>query len=149
MRPAGSKPTGAPGSGWRPPRRSRSFGSILPARAAGRRRTASSDRYSAYCHLVEEEWQICWGHLDRKFVGWAQSPGRPASLGKAALAASRRVVSRWHQVRAGALPHGALAAYLQPVKERLRQVMEEAAASGHRWVEGPSRHLLKHYGSLW
>ena len=125
------------------------FERVLPPRGEGQRRTVTSDRYSAYCHLVGEAWQICWSHLEREFVGWAESTSRAAALGKAALTATRRVFDRWHQYRAGELPHPALAPYLQPVKERLREVLEEAATSGHWRVAGPSRHLLKHFESLW
>jgi transposase len=124
------------------------FERLLPARAQRQRRTVTSDRYSAYCHLVDDEWQICWGHLDREFVGWAESTGKAACLGKAAKAASVRLFCRWHQYRAGELSHAAMAAYLEPVKERLRATLKEAAASRHWRVEGPARHLLKHFESL-
>jgi transposase len=122
---------------------------LLPKRAERQPRTVTSDRYSAYCHLVGEEWQICWSHLQREFVGWAESTGRAASLGQAALVATRRVFDRWHQHRAGKLSHAALAAYLQPVKEQFRTIFQEAVASRHWRVEGPSRHLLRHFESLW
>jgi transposase len=122
---------------------------LLPPLADGQRRTVTSDRYSAYCHLVGAEWQICWSHLQREFTGWAESPGRAAALGRAALAVTRRVFDRWHQYRAGELPYALLASSLQPVKQRLRRVLEEAAQSRHWRVEGPGRHLLKHFESLW
>jgi transposase len=109
----------------------------------------TSDRYSAYCHLVGPEWQICWSHLEREFTGWAEGTAQPAGLGRAALAATRRLFDRWHHYRAGDLSHAALACYLQPVKQRLQAVLKEAAASGHWRVEGPARHLLKHFESLW
>jgi len=125
------------------------FERLLPKRAAEQRRTVTSDRYSAYCHLVRDEWQICWGHLQREFTGWAESTGWAAALGKTALAATRRVFARWHQYRAGELSHAAMALYLQPVKERFRTLFQEAVASGHWRVEGPARHLLKHFESLW
>jgi transposase len=125
------------------------FERLLPPRAAGPRRTVTADRYSAYCHLAGEAWQICWSHLKREFIGWAESTGRAASLGKVALAVTRRVFDRWHQVRAGELPYAGLALSLEPVKERLRRVLEEAVASRHWRVEGPGRHLLKHFESLW
>jgi transposase len=125
------------------------FERLLPKRAEGQRRTVTADRYSAYCHLVEDEWQICWSHLEREFVGWAESTGRAAALGKAARAATRRVFDRWHQYRAGELSHATLAAYLQPVKERFQTILREAAASRHWRVAGPARHLRKHFESLW
>jgi len=125
------------------------FERLLPKRAAGQRRTVTSDRYSAYCHLVGDEWQLCWSHLEREFTGWAESTAPAAGSGRAALAASRRLFSRWHQHRAGDFPHAALSSYLQPVKQRLQAVLQEAAASGHWRVEGPARHLLKHFESLW
>jgi transposase len=124
------------------------FERLLPKRAEGQRRTVTSDRYSAYCHLVGDEWQSCWSHLDREFTGWAQSRGKAAGLGKAAKAATRRLFCRWHQYRAGELSHAAMAAYLEPVKEHLRATLVEASASGHWRVEGPARHLLKHFESL-
>jgi transposase len=132
------------------PTRSRAaFEHLLPPRAPGQRRTVTADRYSAYCHLVGDEWQICWSHLAREFVAWSESTEPAASLGKAALAVTRRLFSRWHQYRAGELAHAELALYLQPVKERLRAVLEKAQASRHWKVEGPARHLLKHFESLW
>jgi transposase len=132
------------------PSRSReAFERLLPRRAEGQRRTVTSDRYSAYCHLAGDQWQICWSHLKREFVAWAESTGQAASLGKAALAATRRVFDRWHQYRTGILPHAVLAFYLQPEKERLQRILEEAAASRHWRIEGPARHLKKHFASLW
>jgi transposase len=122
---------------------------LLPKRAEGQPRTVTSDRYSAYCHLVGEEWQICWSHLQREFTGWSESTGRAVSLGEAALAATRRVFDRWHQYRAGQLSHAMLTSSLERVKERLREVLQGAAASRHWRVEGPARHLLKHFASLW
>jgi transposase len=125
------------------------FERLLPPQGAGPRRTVTSDRYSAYCHLVGAEWQICWSHLKREFIGWTESTGKAAVLGKVALAATRRVFDRWHQYRAGELPYASLAASLEPVKARLRRVLEDAAQSRHWRVEGPGRHLLKHFDSLW
>jgi transposase len=125
------------------------FERLLPKRAEGQRRTVTSDRYSAYCHLVGDEWQICWSHLLREFTGWAETTGKAASSGKQALAATRRVFDRWHQVRAGQLSHAALSLYLEPVKERFRRILTEAVASRHWRVEGPARHLRKHFESLW
>jgi transposase len=78
-----------------------------------------------------------------------ESVGQAANLGTAALAATRRVFDRWHQYRAGALSHADLAAYLEPVTERLQTILTEAAANRHWRVEGPGRHLLKHFESLW
>jgi transposase len=125
------------------------FARLLPPPVGAARRTVTSDRYSAYCHLVGDAWQICWSHLGREFTGWMESTGRATALGKAALAVSRRLFDRWHQYRAGELSHVALAAYLQPVKERLRAIFQEAVESQHWRVEGPARHLLKHFESLW
>jgi transposase len=132
------------------PTRSRAaFERLLPPLLPEQRRTVTSDRYSAYCHLVGEGWQICWSHLEREFTGWTESTGRAAALGKETLAVTRRVFTRWHQYRAGELSHALLGFYLEPVKERLRDVLKEAAASRHWRVEGPARHLLKHFESLW
>jgi transposase len=132
------------------PTRSRAaFERLLPKRGEGPPRTVTADRYSVYCHLVGQEWQICWSHLKREFVSWAEGTGKAATWGRAALAATRRVFDRWHQYGAGELPYTSLACSLQPVKERLRRVLEEAAASRHWRVEGPARHLLKHFESLW
>lgn len=132
------------------PSRSReAFFRLLPPCAERQQRTVTSDRYSAYCHLVGDEWQLCWSHLQREFVGWAESTSKAAVLGKQALAVTRRVFDRWHQVRTGKLPWVALAAALQPGAQRLRTTLNEAAASGHWRVEGPARHLLKHFASLW
>lgn len=125
------------------------FERLVPPLVEGQQRTVTADRYSAYCHLVGAQWQICWSHLKREFVGWSESTGKAAVLGKKALAATQRLFARWYQVRAGELPYAVLAASLQPVRERLRRTLAQAAASEHWRVEGPARHLLKHFESLW
>jgi transposase len=132
------------------PSRSRAaFEALLPPRPADRGRTVTSDRYSAYTHLAGEAWQICWSHLEREFTGWVDTRGLAARFGKAALAVTRRVFDRWHQYRAGELPHAVLGLYLEPVQQRLRTLLRQAAASGHWRMAGPARHLLKHFASLW
>jgi transposase len=88
------------------------FARRLPKRAVPRgrpqRRTVTADRYRAYGHLVGDEWQLCWSHLEREFTGGAESTAPAAGAGRAALAATRRLFSRWHQHRAGDFPHAAL-----------------------------------------
>jgi hypothetical protein len=62
----------------------------------------------------------------------------------AALAITRRVVHLWHQYRAGELPYALLAGLLQPVKERLRRVLEEAPTS-QKMAVGDNRRSSKDF----
>jgi transposase len=125
------------------------FEAILPPRTPHQSRTVTSDRYSAYCHLVGDEWQICWSHLRRDFQGWADAGGQAKPLGERAVSVTQELFHLWHQYRDSAISRLLLQERLEPVALRLRAVLEEARASGHWKVEGPARHLLKHWDSLW
>jgi transposase len=138
------------------PSRSRAaFEALLPP-DPGRRengssveRTVTSDRWSAYTHLSGEAWQICWAHLARDFQGLADRRGKARPIGEAALAEVRSLFGLWHQFRRGEIERAMLQEALQPVQERLRQVLEAADRSGHYEAGGLARNLLQHWESLW
>src|SRR5439155_22509651 len=95
---------------------------ILLPRAPHQERIVTSARYSAYCHLVGDEWQICWSHLRRDFQGWAHAGGAARPLGARADSVTGELFHLSHQYRESAISRLLLQARLEPVALRLRAV---------------------------
>jgi transposase len=123
---------------------------LLPPLGEGEQRTVTSDRYSVYTHLKGEGWQICWAHLKRDFTAVAQmKEAEPRAIGEAALAQIERLFEVWHAYRRGELDRAGLGQGMQPVREQLEAILEQAVESGH-WKAAPlAWHLLGHFESLW
>lgn len=88
----------------------------------------SSDRFSAYNGLELGTRQVCWAHLKRDFTQIAQRSGVAGKLGQALLEQQRLLFEQWYRVRDGTLPHADLAQVVQPIRDKMHQLLVEGAS---------------------
>lgn len=86
-----------------------------------------SDRFSAYHHLSLASRQVCWAHLKRDFTQIAQRSGVAGELGEALLEQQRLLFEQWYRVRNGTLSRSGFVGVVQPIRERIRQLLTEGA----------------------
>ncbi len=113
------------------------------------RGTLVTDRGSQFGFWAMEQRQICWAHLIRKFVAFAES-AQPAArrLGDALLLLAQSHIAFWHDVREGKRTRAQLrefVARLEPVfVGHLQRAVDEKVPG----ASGACANLLAHCGAL-
>jgi transposase len=108
-----------------------------------------SDRYGVYDKCPKKRRGLCWAHLKRDFQRLVDRGGISQKIGLEALAITREVFHRWRWFRRGKISRRALQRELQPLRRRMRRLLERGAASGVRKTAGLCRRLLKLEGPMW
>lgn len=86
-----------------------------------------SDRFSAYSGLNLGKRQVCWAHLKRDFTRIAERSGVAGELGAALLAQQKLLFEQWYRVRDGTLGRTGFATSVQPIQDRVHQLLSEGA----------------------
>jgi transposase len=109
----------------------------------------TSDRMGAYNALAPPRRQLCWAHLKRDFADWQTYGGAAGRIGAWAEAEAERLFALWHRFRAGELDRAALAGHLQPLRARMRRLLERGTRCGVCRVEKSTKQLLTLWPALW
>lgn len=99
--------------------------SILGAEFRG---IVNSDRYSAYNWLNLQWRQLCWAHLKRDFTKIAERGGVSQTLGEQLLQQQEKLFELWHRVRDGTLARPQWIEAVAPIRQRVKELLEEGAA---------------------
>jgi transposase len=99
--------------------------SILGADFGG---IVNSDRYSAYNWLNLQWRQLCWAHLKRDFTKIAERGGVSQALGEQLLQEQEKLFELWHRVRDGTLARPQWIEAVAPIRQRVKELLEEGAA---------------------
>lgn len=108
-----------------------------------------SDRASAFSFLKMHRRQICWAHLMRKFVSFAERPGDAGRLGRELLDYTTLLFTYWHQLKAGELSRVRFRRYLAPIRERVVELLEDAERREIPRMSGSCADMLAHKEALW
>lgn len=108
-----------------------------------------SDRGKQFGFWAMEQRQICWAHLLRKFVSFAERGGAAATLGEDLLFWSTFLLREWHEVRAGPRARGRFRLWIAPVQARIEHLLTRGARMGAPGVSGACRDILAHRAALW
>ena len=108
-----------------------------------------TDRYSAYIHLHAKRHQFCHAHLRRDNQSLIDLGGSVGKLGEALQAASNDMFSLWHRYVDDKIDRDELITTMEPIKDRVRALAEQATGHEHRKVKAMGKSLLKHWDSLW
>lgn len=119
---------------------------ILGHKFAG---VVNTDRYRAYDWVNDECRQLCWAHLKRDFQAFAERGGQSATIGQALLAEVKELFRYWHELRSGERDWPSFQQAMQPVQERVKQLLEQGTACEHAKTAGTCRELLKLETALW
>lgn len=109
----------------------------------------NTDRYAAYHWVDAHRRQLCWAHLKREFEAIKQRGETSAGIGEGLLEEVGKLFDLWRQLRAGSLSREEFQQYMEPIKARVRELVERGAACEQTKTRRTCANLLKHEVSLW
>ena len=110
----------------------------------------TTDRYAGYNFIAGHRRQICWAHLKRDFQRIAErSGGGDSTIGAGLLEQTNRLFTLWHRVRDGTLQKSDLNTLIEPVKQRVNELLIEGTKAENSQTKNTSRNILKLEDSLW
>lgn len=122
------------------------FKKLLDGKLRG---TFCTDRASIYDLLPPKRRGLCWAHLKRDFVRCLERGEQSEPVGQAGLAISRDVFGLWRDFRERRITRRQLQERVEPLKQRMHQVLEQGVAIGVKKTSGLCRSLLKREPALW
>jgi len=131
---------------------------LLPSRSAAAARQVigalndkivGSDRYSAYTWMAVWLRQVCWAHLRRDFQAIAERGGESARVGQALLAQAEPLFTLWHRVRAGPLSRAEFQVQVQPLRQRVGELLREGVQVAHPKTAATCAKILQVEAALW
>jgi transposase len=108
-----------------------------------------TDRWNAYNDWPVRKRQICWAHLIRDFVGFAERGKWSARIGAALLREAQKMFSLWHRVRDGTLTRSSFRVYLGPIRRRVERLLRRGTRCAEPKTEGMCAMILKLAPALW
>jgi transposase len=108
-----------------------------------------TDRGTQFGFWAMKARQICWAHLTRRFVGFAERSGPAGELGDALLLWSQTIFHWWHQVRDGTLSRRRFREIMNKARPVVEGLLEQGVALGVRGVSGCCQDILAHRLALW
>jgi transposase len=88
----------------------------------------TSDRHAGYNWVELSRRQLCWAHLKRDFTQIAERSGVSEELGKALLEQQKQLFNLWHQWRGGVLERHELISAVNPIRQQVKALLEQAAS---------------------
>jgi transposase len=108
-----------------------------------------SDRATALNFWAMERRQICFAHLLRKFISFAERDGPSAKFGRQLLDYTGLIFEYWHDYKAGKLSHETFVAWMAPVRRQFEAVLAQAVSAEIAGVSGSCADILEHQAALW
>ena len=108
-----------------------------------------SDRAKALNFWAMERRQICFAHLLRKFISFAERDGPSARFGRQLLDYTGLVFEYWHEYKAGKLSHELFVAWMAPVRRQFEIVLEQAVSANIAGISGSCADICEHQAALW
>jgi transposase len=113
------------------------------------RSVITTDRYKAYNWLPLSRRQICWSHIKRDFKAFVDRGGESAELGKVLLVQEKETFLLWHQFKAGAISRVKLQKQIEPVRDKIKELLNKASACEHSKTRNTCQNILKVEQALW
>jgi transposase len=109
-----------------------------------------SDRGRQFGFWAMDERQICWAHLVRKFLAFAERKGPAGQLGtEPAVLRADRAAHVGHQVRDGTMSRAKLQQLVANMRLVVERHLETGVRLGVRGVTGSCADILDHRRALW
>lgn len=108
-----------------------------------------SDRAKALNFWAMERRQVCWAHLLRKFVSFAERDGPAGSLGRELLDYTGLMFEYWHDYKDGKLTRERFVAWMAPLRQQVQASLERAVDARLGHVSGSCADILAHAAALW
>lgn len=108
-----------------------------------------SDRATVFTFWPMGNRQICWAHLLRKFVSFAERDGPAKNLGQELLDCAALLFRYWHDLRDGKHDRARFRELMVPLRKQVEHALERAVAAHVREVSGSCADILAHKAALW
>ena len=109
-----------------------------------------SDRGSQFGFWAKVRRQICWAHLLRKFVSFAEHPdARVQDVGHKLVLLTEAMFHEWHRIRDGTQTRAAFQTFVESLRPVLEGHLEGLAALDVPSVSGSCANILAHRAALW
>ena len=108
-----------------------------------------SDRASVFLFWSMQHRQVCWSHLQRKFIGFSERDGPAGEMGADLAACADLVFGYWRQYFAGELSREVFLKWIGAVQATTREHLERAVAAQLDEVSGSCANMLEHWDALW
>jgi transposase len=102
-----------------------------------------SDRWGAYAWVDAAKRQLCWSHLVRDFLGFADHGDEAAELSRNLLRSQRRMFRLWHRIRDGTLTRMEFQRLMRPVERRIRALLDAGTRLPAKKIGRQCRRILK------
>jgi transposase len=108
-----------------------------------------SDRATALQFWAMHLRQICWAHLLRKFISFAERDGPARRLGRELLDCTGVIFSYWNDFKEGRLTREQLAARVAPVRADFEHTLRRAIDADISGLSGSCANIWEHREALW
>jgi transposase len=108
-----------------------------------------SDRATALSFWAMERRQICWAHLLRKFVSFAEREQRAGQIGRELLDYCAILFDYWHDLQSGKVSRTTFRALMAPLRPQVQSALQRAVAANIDAVSGSCADILEHQAALW
>lgn len=112
-------------------------------------KVVGTDRYSAYHWLAHQARQVCWAHLRRDFQALVDRSGDSARIGQALLEQAEQLFMLWHRVRDGPLSRADFQGQVQPLRQRVGELLREGQSVAHPKTAATCTKILEVEACLW
>jgi len=108
-----------------------------------------SDRATALKFWAMKRRQICWAHLIRKFVSFAERDGPARTLGRELLDCTAVLFAYWGDFKEGLLTRAQLVARMAPVRADFERTLRRAIDAELDGLSGSCMDIWEHHEALW
>lgn len=108
-----------------------------------------SDRATALMFWQMDRRQICWAHLLRKFVSFAELDGRAGEIGRELLDYTGLLFEYWHDFKKGKISRDLFRAWMAPIREQVEALLQKAVEAQIDGLSGSCANMLEHKAALW
>lgn len=108
-----------------------------------------SDRATVFSFWPMHRRQICWAHLLRKFVAFAELKGAAQTFGRTLIEATSLVFKYWKDLKAGRLARSTFKHWMQPLRQQIEEILSRAQVANIKELSGSCENILGHREALW
>jgi len=108
-----------------------------------------SDRATVFSFWPMHRRQICWAHLLRKFVAFAESKGAAHTFGRTLIQATSLLFKYWKDLKAGRLARSTFQHWMQPLRQQIEETLSRAQIANIKDLSGSCENILSHREALW
>ena len=109
----------------------------------------SSDRYKAYLSIPIERRQVCWAHLKRNLMAFAERGGEIGDWGTEAVGVVEKVFAAWYRYKDGGGDRAALQAEIGPLRTQMQGLWDRGTTLPSWMVRAFCNDVTKLEPALW